>query len=379
MFKCHIERKIGQLKLSAQLEVRLGETLVIFGPSGCGKTTLLNLITGILEPESGELWIGDTCLYSNSLNRNIPIQNRHIGYIQQEAYLFPHLTVKENILYSLSGKAADADLKRYAYLIKSMGIQSHVNEYPSALSGGQKQRTSVCRALMMKPSLMVWDEPFSALDHSIRKEMRTLVEHVKEELGIPMIFVTHDLEEATALADELAVMDAGHVLQSGRADRVLSEPVSERVREILGLKSHAPQDGAMKAPLMMHVNYEMHDALHQIIECSMHQVSSHKQGLATFTVERVKGSKKQSSFHEYEAGSDEMEKITWSSAERYAVFYEAIEGRQKQMLEHFLQLEQDIICVLLVGANEIQGVYVPVSKEGCLIEKAIVQLLIDNQ
>lgn len=378
MFRCQIEKTMGQLELDVQLEVRLGENLVIFGPSGCGKTTLLNLITGILTPDSGEIWIGKTCLYNRFTDKNMPIHNRHIGYIQQEAYLFPHLTVRDNILYSLIGKPTADDLKRYEYLIERMGIQSHVNEYPSALSGGQKQRTAICRALMMKPSFMLWDEPFSALDHSIRKEMRVLVERVKNELGIPMVFVTHDLEEAIELADVLAVMDAGQILQSGRTDQVLSKPIDERVHRILGLKENTTRGRRTESPILLHVSRELNDAVRELTQAAMHALALKEQDAAMFFVEVVSGHKGPYSFNEFSSGPDRMKKVSWHSSNRHTIFYEPFENTDEQILSGMIKLEQNMACILLVGTWEIHGECVLSLSEEDLTKESIIRLLTSN-
>jgi len=234
MFKCDVTKEIGPITLSCDLKVENNRLLVILGPSGCGKSTLLNLITGIMEPDTGHISIGNVTAFNkeNKLNQNI--SERHIGYIQQSGYLFPHMNVKQNILYSIPKKVRPEHDERYQDLMKLLNLEEHEMSYPNQLSGGQKQRVAIGRALMMSPRLMLWDEPFSALDHQIRKEMRTLVKKVKKELGIPMIFVTHDLDEAYDLADDLAVMDFGKILQNGDRSTVMSFPKTSRVQDIIG-------------------------------------------------------------------------------------------------------------------------------------------------
>ncbi len=173
-------------------------------------------------------------MYDSVRNLDIPISHRHIGYIQQSGHLFPHLSVKENILYSISKKNRGSYDDKYKELLKLFELEGHENDYPHVLSGGQKQRVAIGRALMMEPKLMLWDEPFSALDHMNRGEMRELVIKVKHELGIPMIFVTHDLDEAFHLADDLAVMLNGQILQHGEKVDVLYNPKSKEVETVIG-------------------------------------------------------------------------------------------------------------------------------------------------
>lgn len=234
MFRCDINKKIGPLALSCNLEVEKNRLLVILGPSGCGKSTLMNLITGILEPDTGSISIDGVTAFSHEKKLNQSISSRHIGYIQQSGHLFPHMTVRENILYSRPKKSRNEYMDKYHDLVELLNLEHYEDTYPDVLSGGQKQRVAIGRALMMSPKLILWDEPFSALDHQIRREMRQLVKTVKQELGIPMIFVTHDLDEAYDLADDLAVMDAGQILQQGKLNVVLSNPKTTQVQDIIG-------------------------------------------------------------------------------------------------------------------------------------------------
>jgi len=236
MLKCDIKKTIGPLQIDCKFTVNKRELLMILGASGCGKSTLLNLITGIKRPDDGVIALGDVPLYENKSD-HVSIQNRRIGYIQQNSCLFPHMTVKENILYSVNKKDLKSEYETYKALVTLLGLESHENKYPTVLSGGQSQRVAIGRALMMKPNLLLWDEPFSALDHMIRNEMRSLVERVKKQLNIPMIFVTHDLDEAFQLSDSLAVMKDGEILQIGPRDKVFDNPLDRDSANILGVKN----------------------------------------------------------------------------------------------------------------------------------------------
>ncbi len=235
MFSCRLEKKIGMLELRCELEVPYGELLVVFGPSGCGKTTLMNLITGILRPDAGYIRVDDRVLYSGEGKLEMPINQRHIGYIQQGGYLFPHMSVKQNILYGVRGRPKLEDEKLYHELIETMGLKAHENTYPKVLSGGQRQRVAIARALMMRPALLLWDEPFSALDHNIRSQMRILVRQIKESFETPMVFVTHDIDEALELADRIALMDAGKFIQKASPSDLFSQCLSGRAGQIIGL------------------------------------------------------------------------------------------------------------------------------------------------
>lgn len=236
MIECRFNKKIGEFYLDCALEVDKGEILVVLGPSGCGKTTLLDLISGKMRPDSGKLIIHNEIIFDDSRSIDKPVQMRRIGYIQQDSTLFPHMTVKENILYSVPKREWNKVSEKYKGLLELLELGDRENVSARSLSGGEKQRVAIGRALMMSPGLLLWDEPFSALDHVIRSAMQELVLEVKRETAAPMIFVTHDLNEAKTLADKLAVMEEGRILQIGSRQALTNDPVGSRVEEILGLK-----------------------------------------------------------------------------------------------------------------------------------------------
>ncbi len=236
MLECSIQKKIGPLQVKCEFKVDNNELLVILGASGCGKSTLLNLIAGMKTPDDGYIRLNNVLIHDNGVEL-APIQSRRIGYIQQESCLFPHMTVKENMMYSIPKNRQKYEETNYQALVNLLGLQTHENEYPRTLSGGQSQRVAIGRALMMNPELILWDEPFSALDHMIRDDMRILVKQVKDQLNVPMIFVTHDLDEAFQLSDTLAVMKDGQVLQMGSRDRLFESPQSSEIARMLGVSN----------------------------------------------------------------------------------------------------------------------------------------------
>lgn len=233
MFKCSVKKVLGHLDLNVELSINSGETMVILGASGCGKSTLLNIIAGFMSPDKGEL------VLENRDITNLPIYKREIGYIQQRDYLFPHLCVKDNLLYGVKKNKANRE-QEYKRLMKRLGIEGLESHYPSQLSGGQRQRVAIGRVLLSKPKMILWDEPFSALDHQIRQELRSLVEDLKQDYEIPMIFVTHDLEEAYQLSDTLGVMHEGQLCQVGKRDIVFNKPNSVTTASILGVVNMIP-------------------------------------------------------------------------------------------------------------------------------------------
>lgn len=237
MLKCELKKKIDKFDLHADFSVGNGELLAILGPSGCGKSTLLNCIAGFNTIDSGYIEVDKRIYFSSDDNRILPINERKIAYIQQGKILFPHLSVKENILYSVPKRKRKNIQSKYEDLLKLLDMKAYENRMPSKLSGGQQQRVAIARALMMSPQLILWDEPFSALDHMIKEDLRQLVISLKKDLNIPMIFVTHDLEEAYQLSDRMGVMVDGELLQIDDRERLFSSPKNKVVGEILGISN----------------------------------------------------------------------------------------------------------------------------------------------
>jgi molybdate transport system ATP-binding protein len=218
--------------LRVKFAVDKGELLVILGSSGCGKSTLLNLIAGVIDPDGGEIAFDEDVFYS--VNQVFPIHKRKIGYIQQKSNLFPHLTVKQNILYGVKEKSHETDMKN---LIELLGIEEIMHKKPSEISGGQQQRVSLARALITNPKMILLDEPFSALDNIRRLNLRETINRIKQKFQIPMIFVTHDLEEAYALGDRIAVMDQGVFLQVGSKEEVFRHPKNTVAAHFVGMRN----------------------------------------------------------------------------------------------------------------------------------------------
>lgn len=246
MLKCNLVKNVEAVTIQVDFELAANELLVILGPSGCGKSTLLNLIAGFRSPDEGRMILDNTLFYRrdkrNKKSIEHPINKRDIGYIQQESCLFPHMSVKENMLYGVKRNHRDKVESHFSELIKALDIESILEEYPAYLSGGQQQRVAIGRALMRQPKLLLWDEPFSALDNQIREELRILVHELKSKYAIPMIFVTHDLREAYELADRLAVMKDGRFLQIGSREKIFNQPLTTEIANLVGLKNRMSID-----------------------------------------------------------------------------------------------------------------------------------------
>ena len=215
---------------AASLLVRRGELMTLLGPSGCGKTTLLNLVAGFLAPDTGTIALDGEDVTA------LPTYRRGIGMMFQNYALFPHMNVAANIGYGLKmrGTPKPEIRRRVAEaldLVKLAGLQERK---PRQLSGGQQQRVALARALVIRPKVLLLDEPFSALDRNLRASMQVEVREIQRKLGVTTIFVTHDQSEALSLSDRIAVLSEGRIRQVGTPDEVYRRPVDRFVASFIG-------------------------------------------------------------------------------------------------------------------------------------------------
>ena len=227
-----IEKSFGAVRAvrDCNLTVRRGEMVALLGPSGCGKTTLLNIIAGFESCDSGDLWLRGESL------RDIPPNHRNIGMVFQSYALFPHLTTAGNIGYGLGIRRMPAGeiRARVAEVVDLLKLNGLEERYPSELSGGQQQRVAIARALAVRPVMLLLDEALSALDKNLREQMQVELSILLRQLGITTIIVTHDQREAFTIADRIAVMSDGEILQIGPPEAIYSDPKSSFVLEFVG-------------------------------------------------------------------------------------------------------------------------------------------------
>ena len=219
-----------QVLKNINLNIEDGEFFSILGPSGCGKTTLLRMIAGFIEPDSGAIYLGDEDIIS------LPPNKRNVNTIFQKYALFPHLSVYENVAFPLRIKKVDEatideEVKKF---IKMVGLSEHIYKKPNQLSGGQQQRVSIARALINKPGVLLLDEPLSALDAKLRQNLLIELDTIHDEVGITFIFITHDQQEALSISDRIAVMNEGKVLQVGTPAEVYEAPADSFVADFIG-------------------------------------------------------------------------------------------------------------------------------------------------
>lgn len=212
------------------IDVYEGEFLTMLGPSGCGKSTILRTLGGFLDIDEGEILIDGRPV------QNLPPEKRPTAMVFQSYNLWPHMTVYDNLAFGLEIKKMPKDqIKREIEKgLKLVKMESFANKYPGQLSGGQQQRVAIARALLLKPSVLLLDEPFSALDAKIRAQMREELKKIQEELNITVVFVTHDQEEAMALSHRIVVMNKGIVEQIGTPTEIYDRPATEYVASFIG-------------------------------------------------------------------------------------------------------------------------------------------------
>lgn len=240
----------GKMVLNGiDLEVQEGELVVLLGPSGCGKTTLLRCLAGLEEISEGELHIRGTKVDAPAEGAFVPPNKRGIGVVFQSYALWPHMTVRANVSYALKiAKEKPAQIKKYVDdALKSLNIYERANEYAGQLSGGQQQRVALARAIASQPKLMLFDEPLSNLDAKLRLKVRLDIRKLHRRSGITAVYVTHDQEEAMALADRIAVMNQGEIQQLGTPEEVFNRPVNAFVADFMGFENiidgHVTKDG----------------------------------------------------------------------------------------------------------------------------------------
>jgi len=240
--------RFGDLRAvdAADLMVPDGGVTVLVGPSGCGKTSLLRAVAGFEVPAEGSVHLAGRCVAgSDETGRRCwqPPERRQVGMVFQEGVLFPHLDVAANVAYGLSGSAA-ARRRRVREMLELVGMAGLGGRYPDQLSGGQQQRVALARALAPSPRLVLLDEPFANLDAALRERLREEVRQILLAAGATALLVTHDQAEALSMADRLAVMEGGRVLQSGPPSEVYRRPASAVVARLLGDGQLVPCDVA---------------------------------------------------------------------------------------------------------------------------------------
>jgi len=212
------------------LDVADGEFLVLLGPSGCGKTTTLRMIAGFEEPDDGRITVGGEDV------THMPAHRRDMGMIFQSYALFPHRTVAENVAFGLRMRRLDKGeiQQRVGQALRQVALEGYEDRRPAQLSGGQQQRVALARAIVIRPRVLLCDEPLAALDRKLRQSMQFELKQLQQQLGVTLIFVTHDQEEAMTVSDRIAVMNAGRIDQVGSPSDIYNRPRTRFVSDFIG-------------------------------------------------------------------------------------------------------------------------------------------------
>jgi molybdate transport system ATP-binding protein len=220
--------------LELDLSAEPGVT-VLFGPSGAGKTLTLDAIAGFVRPEQGRILLDDQILFDGAARVSLPPRQRHCGYVFQSYALFPNMTLRRNLEFALHGRPRLERHRRVNQMLERFHLDEMQGRRPHELSGGQKQRCSIARALIGAPRILLLDEPARGLDAPLRAELYGIIRQVRDEYRIPIVLVTHDLDECIELGDEIVVVRDGRAVQSGTPREVFDRPASVEVAQLLGL------------------------------------------------------------------------------------------------------------------------------------------------
>jgi len=223
------------IKLDAELSCGEGELLALVGVSGAGKTTILRVIAGLYRPQQGYVACGEPTWLDTEHGLDLPPHRRRVGLVFQSYALFPHMTALGNVMTALGHRPLEGRTQRARAFLAQAHLQGLEDRRPAELSGGQQQRVAVARALAREPAVLLLDEPFSAVDRPTRRRLHAELAELRQTVRIPIVLVTHDIDEAVALADRICVLDRGETLQTGRPADLLAAPANARVAFALDL------------------------------------------------------------------------------------------------------------------------------------------------
>ncbi len=225
----HIKKSFDGVNVlkNINLQIEDGEIVSILGPSGCGKTTLLNIILGLTQADAGEL------IFQGEDILNVPMEERGFNIVFQDYALFPNLNVKQNVTYGLRNNKNIVTVEEVNGLINLLGLKDHLDKKIEQLSGGQKQRVALARTMVMKPKILLLDEPLSALDGVIKESIKDKIKEIAREYHLTTIIVTHDPEEALTLSDKVVIMNQGTIAQYGRPEDIINTPEEDFVKNFI--------------------------------------------------------------------------------------------------------------------------------------------------
>ena len=242
MLHIDVKKQLGTLPLEAHLDIPSQGVTALFGLSGSGKSSLINLVSGLINPDEGVISLNDRELFNSAENVCVPINQRNIGYVFQDARLFPHYTVNGNLRYGMKNTSKD----EFNYIVELLGIGHLLKRYPITLSGGEKQRVAIGRALLTDPEILLMDEPLSALDLPRKRELMNYLERLSKEINIPILYVTHSLDELLRLAERVVLLSGGKVEAYDVLENIWESPL------FLPWKQENEQSAVLPLPVFMH-------------------------------------------------------------------------------------------------------------------------------
>ena len=242
MLHIDVKKQLGTLPLEAHLDIPSQGVTALFGLSGSGKSSLINLVSGLINPDEGVIALNDRELFNSAENVCVPINQRNIGYVFQDARLFPHYTVNGNLRYGMKNTSKD----EFNYIVELLGIGHLLKRYPITLSGGEKQRVAIGRALLMDPEILLMDEPLSALDLPRKRELMNYLERLSKEINIPILYVTHSLDELLRLAERVVLLTNGKVEAYDVLESIWESPL------FLPWKQENEQSAVLSLPVFIH-------------------------------------------------------------------------------------------------------------------------------
>ncbi len=242
MLHIDVKKQLGILPLEAHLDIPSQGVTALFGLSGSGKSSLINLVSGLINPDEGVIALNDRELFNSAENVCVPINQRNIGYVFQDARLFPHYTVNGNLRYGMKNTSKD----EFNYIVELLGIGHLLKRYPITLSGGEKQRVAIGRALLTDPEILLMDEPLSALDLPRKRELMNYLERLSKEINIPILYVTHSLDELLRLAERVVLLANGKVEAYDVLESIWDSPL------FLPWKQENEQSAVLSLPVFMH-------------------------------------------------------------------------------------------------------------------------------
>jgi molybdate transport system ATP-binding protein len=244
-------RRLGDFTLQARF-VAEGRLIALFGRSGAGKTTLVNLIAGLLRPERGRIVVGGRVLFDSSRGIDLPMHRRRLGYVFQESRLFPHLTVRQNLAYGRWFTPRAERREELPHIADLLGLGPLLERRPRLLSGGERQRVAIGRALLASPRLLLMDEPLASLDQALKSEILPYIERLRDELQVPIVYVSHAIPEVTRLATTMVLLSEGSVAAVGQ------------VAEIMGRIDLFPLTGRYEAGAVLEMKVAAHDERYEL-------------------------------------------------------------------------------------------------------------------